>query len=153
MRMNTLRIDLPIRSIEHPVDEPSSSFVAAQIHIDQTSLIDLLKQFEQPLANREGSPDLAGSYGWLSKESAFNSLKGLENRANGKVILLGCICGIDECWPLLARVETTETTVIWSDFEQPYRSSNHPNSWDYSGFGPFVFDRIAYETELEKLLQ
>lgn len=135
------------------MDETSSSFVAAQIHIDQTSLIDLLKQFEQPFANHEGSPDLAGSYGWLSKEYAFHSLMGCESRSNGKIILLGCTCGIDECWPMLARVKTTETSVVWSDFEQPYRTSNHPNPWDYSGFGPFVFDRSAYEAELEKLLR
>jgi hypothetical protein len=151
--MNTLRIDLPIRSIDHPVDEHSSWFTAAQIQIDQTSLIDLLRQFEQPLADREGSPNLAGSYGWLDKETAKVGLQGLSNFRNSKIMLLGCTCGIDECWPLLARVEMTETSVIWRDFEQPYRSENHPNPWDYSGFGPFVFDRNAYQAELEKLLR
>ena len=60
-----------------------------------------------------------------------------------KVVLLGCECGEWGCWPLLATVELTEATVTWQDFEQPYRKSR-----DYSGFGPFEFDRHEYLSAL-----
>ena len=61
----------------------------------------------------------------------------------GKTPLLICSCGVPTCWPLLARVEADETWVTWSEFEQPHRPQ-----WDYTGFGPFRFDREDYERVL-----
>jgi len=60
--------------------------------------------------------------------------------ADGKSPVLGCECGEWGCWPLLARVVVDQDAVTWTDFEQPHRRDR-----DYSGFGPFVFDRRAYE--------
>ena len=59
---------------------------------------------------------------------------------DGKVVLLGCSCGEWGCWPLLARVVVGDDAVEWRDFEQPHRPVR-----DYAGFGPFVFERRAYE--------
>ncbi|MDX3112362.1 hypothetical protein [Streptomyces scabiei] len=39
----------------------------------------------------------------------------------GRIPLLGCLCGIWQCWPLTAHVETTPVTVAWSAFRQPGR--------------------------------
>lgn len=64
------------------------------------------------------------------------------------IYLLGCAgCGEVGCWPLLARVETTEHAVVWKDFRQPYRPSR-----DYSGFGPFVFEKSAYVSAVRSLM-
>jgi hypothetical protein len=64
----------------------------------------------------------------------------------GKIPVLGCQCGEWGCWPLLARVIVDETTVTWTEFEQPYRPDR-----DYTSFGPFVFRRTDYEAAIADL--
>ncbi|MFH8802591.1 hypothetical protein ACH4F6_23765 [Streptomyces sp. NPDC017936] len=54
--------------------------------------------------------------------------------------LLGCSCGIWGCWPLLARITATPTTVTWSSFHQPHRPH-----WGELAIGPFTFERGAFE--------
>ena len=49
-------------------------------------------------------------------------------------------------WLLEARVTVGERTVIWDNFRQPFRPKR-----EYSGFGPFVFDRTKYEAALAGL--
>lgn len=63
---------------------------------------------------------------------------------HGKVPVLGCECGEWGCWPLLAGIVADESTVTWTDFEQPHRKER-----DYSAFGPFVFDRQAYVSAVD----
>lgn len=58
--------------------------------------------------------------------------------------LLGCHCDEVGCWPLEARVIALHDTVTWTEFRQP----NKPQ-WDYTGFGPFVFERTQYERVVE----
>ena len=65
----------------------------------------------------------------------------------GQTTLLVCGCGIATCWPLIARIEADEETVTWSEFAQPHRPE-----WDYSGFGPCLFEREAYEEVLRELV-
>jgi hypothetical protein len=60
-----------------------------------------------------------------------------------KVWLLACQCGEVGCWPLEAKIEVNDRKVVWRDFRQPHRPT-----WDYSGFGPFIFERAAYEAAL-----
>ncbi|MCT9089088.1 hypothetical protein N4G70_09425 [Streptomyces sp. ASQP_92] len=61
----------------------------------------------------------------------------------GAIAVLGCSCGIWECWPLLTRITATAETVTWSDFRQPHRPA-----WGDLAMGPFVFPRPAYENAL-----
>jgi hypothetical protein len=58
----------------------------------------------------------------------------------GHAWLLACDCGEVGCWPLTARVIALADIVSWDNFSQDHR----PN-WDYSGFGPFRFQREQYE--------
>jgi hypothetical protein len=67
----------------------------------------------------------------------------LRDRNTGALCLLGCSCGIDACWPLLAMVRATATEVVWSGFYQP----NRPE-WGELALGPYVFRRSAYEETL-----
>ncbi|MFD3756336.1 hypothetical protein [Streptomyces sp. NPDC058622] len=67
----------------------------------------------------------------------------LRDRDPGALCLLGCSCGIDACWPLLATVRVTATEVAWSGFYQPHR----PN-WGELPLGPYVFPRPAYDEAL-----
>jgi hypothetical protein len=64
----------------------------------------------------------------------------------GKIPVLGCECGEWGCWPLLARVIVGDTTVTWTDFEQPYRPDR-----DYRSFGPFTFSRADYESAIAEV--
>ena len=90
----------------------------------------------------------AGGYGGLIPDhfdfgdlSAY--LLGRGNRqwpGRGRLWLLGCECGEVGCWPLEARVDAGTDLVVWTDFRQPHRPDR-----DYTGFGPFVFDREQYD--------
>ena len=69
--------------------------------------------------------------------------------ADDKRALLECACGEPGCWPLLATVTVGSAQVIWSGFEQPHRRADSAGGhWDYGGFGPFVFERAAYDAAL-----
>ena len=58
----------------------------------------------------------------------------------GAAWVLGCECGEVGCWPLTTQITVSDDTVTWSGFSQPHRTD-----WDYTGFGPFEFDRTEYE--------
>ncbi|MEU8433287.1 hypothetical protein AB0F18_10270 [Streptomyces sp. NPDC029216] len=60
----------------------------------------------------------------------------------GALCLLGCPCGIDTCWPLLARVQITATEVTWSGSYQIHRPE-----WGELPLGPYVSPRPAYGHE------
>jgi hypothetical protein len=61
--------------------------------------------------------------------------------ALSKATVLGCTCGIWECWFLLVKITLGDSVVQWSDFQQFYRE------WQYDLL--FTFDRVAYERELQ----
>lgn len=66
----------------------------------------------------------------------------------GGIYLLGCKdCGDVGCWPIVCSIVADDTTVTWKDFRQPHR----PNR-NYSAFGPFTFDRTAYEACTKQLV-
>ncbi|MFG2985944.1 hypothetical protein ACGFYQ_32650 [Streptomyces sp. NPDC048258] len=67
----------------------------------------------------------------------------LRHPESGALVLLGCPCGIDACWPLLATVTATERTVTWSAFHQPHRPQ-----WGELPLGPYTFPRAPYEEAL-----
>jgi hypothetical protein len=60
--------------------------------------------------------------------------------------VLGCDCGEWAHWALLCRIDVTDRAVTWAGFAQPRYPSR-----DYSGFGPFRFDRDDYEDALAEL--
>jgi hypothetical protein len=112
--------------------------------VNGRSLIEIVAAFE-----RKKGFTPAGGYGplipeWFScgpldryflgnfePDSYFVNLQG--------IYLLGCDCGDVGCWPLLAQIERSRDTVEWSQFRQPFRKE-----WDYTEFGPFVFDADQY---------
>ncbi|MER7052475.1 hypothetical protein [Streptomyces sp. NPDC000351] len=68
---------------------------------------------------------------------------GLRHQGSGALFLLGCPCGIDACWPLLATVTRTEQTITWGAFHQPCRPE-----WGELPLGPYTFLRAPYEASL-----
>ncbi|MDX6606512.1 MAG: hypothetical protein QOD14_1052 [Solirubrobacterales bacterium] len=123
-----------------------------RIKVNDTDLIELVREVELPSARADEEEELAGTYvglvpGYIRIDLASQFLGGtgtaISPDAKGKTALLSCDCGEVGCSPLLARVTVTEDTVTWDDFEQPTRPD-----WDYDDFGPFTFARSDYEQAL-----
>ncbi|WP_434035701.1 hypothetical protein [Formosa sp. 4Alg 33] len=126
----------------------------AKIMIDGIDLIELLSEFETPLAKKEGSPNIAGQYEGLNPTTLYKNLLNLEDSSNSednKSDILDCECGVWGCWSFMTKVEVVNAKIIWTDFEQLHRGKESHNYWDYSQFGPFVFDKVEYYSELEKI--
>ncbi|HZG16466.1 MAG TPA: hypothetical protein VE710_15860 [Candidatus Bathyarchaeia archaeon] len=136
---------------EERIGEESEKIV--KIYINERSFIDLVKEYETSFAG-----SIAGDYAWLWSDVVFLPSRHFLGEPiyeldfyNGKSAVLGCECGIVECWPLVAKITLTQDTVTWSDFEQPHRGPESAGGhWDYRTFGPFVFDRKEYESQLSK---
>lgn len=120
--------------------------------VDGVALADLAERSESA---HEYSP--TGGYGGLIP-AYFNFgdltkyFMGRADRqfpAPGRAYLLGCgDCGEVGCWPLDAAVVVTDDGVTWMGFRQPHRPDR-----DYTGFGPFVFDRYQYEEALRMAVE
>lgn len=113
--------------------------------IDGVALADLVTKFER----ENGYTDPAGGYGGIVP-SHFNlgplfsyflgNEEPIEGDKEGEIYTLFCECGEAGCWPLITHVRPMGQFIIWEDFVQPHRSQR-----DYTGFGPFVFERSDYE--------
>jgi len=66
----------------------------------------------------------------------------LRHLSHGGTVLLGCSCGNIDDGPFFAQVVATDSHVTWLEFENPMANGL---TWDYSDFGPFVFERDRYE--------
>ncbi|PWJ26319.1 hypothetical protein ATK17_2476 [Branchiibius hedensis] len=114
--------------------------------IDGVSLVVLARRVEEPAADAEGHPDLAGSYAPLVSEGLprehFLGRPYLSWFDDGDTVLLGCTCGDWGCWPLTAMVRVDARFVHWSHFRSGHRD------WDLGDLGPFRFERRAYERAL-----
>ncbi len=116
--------------------------------IDGVPLTELIDRFEADA----GMQPAGDAYGGLIPQ--FYRFGPMEDHFHGrstnsmgpKTPLLGCECGEWGCWPLMAHITVTTGLVIWDSFEQPHRTTR-----DYSGFGPFQFDRYQYDEALRDL--
>jgi hypothetical protein len=123
------------------------------IFIDGVNLVEILKEHESPFAGR-----IAGDYMGLPPEIVFLPSRHFLGEPvyeldfyEGKSAILGCKCGVIECWPFVAKITVNEEMVTWSDFEQPHRGPESAGGyWNYNQLGPFVFDRKQYEEALKK---
>ncbi|MFO0936870.1 MAG: hypothetical protein U0798_10190 [Gemmataceae bacterium] len=143
-------------------------FQPAEVRINGNPLIDLIRKAEEPwtlaeymaqqseLPNKDEYRLAPGDYHylscnrifkpsqeWLGVPSKLGFVLDDEDPRRGKAMVLGCTCGISECWFVQARIEVRQNTVHWSDFGQFHRPS-----WCYD-LGPFIFDREQYESQLD----
>jgi len=110
--------------------------------VDGESLVRLVGAFEAA----HGLSPSGGYAGLIPAHFNFGDLRsyylGLSDRqwpGTGRMWLLGCDCGEVGCWPLEVEATEQDGTVTWANFRQPHRPA-----WDYSAFGPFVFDADQY---------
>lgn len=140
-----------------PVDVPDARMVS--ILIDGEQLEALVERHELPIATAEGKPSLAGTYIGLDVNTVappsrhFLGAPSWEiYRYGERLQVLGCECGDPGCWPLVCRIQLRNDQIEWSDFCQAQRSGhNSLPEWSYADFGPFVFNREAYERALQEI--
>ncbi|MFI5937802.1 hypothetical protein [Actinoplanes sp. NPDC051494] len=116
--------------------------------IDGAPLTELIDKFEIA-ARMQPAGDCYG--GLIPEFYRFGPMadhfRGQSTAAPGsKTPVLGCECGEWGCWPLVTTITVTDDQVIWDAFEQPHRKAR-----DYSGFGPFRFERRRYDEALATL--
>ncbi|ONI79878.1 hypothetical protein ALI144C_24415 [Actinosynnema sp. ALI-1.44] len=116
--------------------------------VDGAPLTDLIDRFEIGAGMRPAGNVYGGLASWVFRSAPVEDyFHGLPADATGpRTALLACSCGDVGCWPLLARVTTTDEVVIWDDFQQPHRRAR-----DYTAFGPFQFDRDRYDVAVREL--
>ncbi|SRR5712692_6923891 len=149
--MDTIRLE-----IGRARDEPRT---AVDVFINGRNLLELVREVELPFWTAEGHPEQDSQYDGLPPEYVFLPSRHLLDEPNGvlgsnsseRVPIYIHSCGEPGCWPLQVQIELHDGKVVWKNFRQPHRSrpNAHVKVWDYSGLGPFVFDRQQYEAELD----
>jgi hypothetical protein len=113
-----------------------------RVLIGGRDLVDLVRAIELPAITRAARTDIAGSYAGLTPAEWADA----QPNDDGRVTVLGCDCGVAECWPLRVRVRRLGGTVEWSDFEGPLASGG------YEALGPFLFNVEQYDREVAAIL-
>ena len=153
----------PARAIRWP---EGGGFQPVEVRINGHPLLDLIRSAEEPWGQAENAaepsdpdtfsgPVVPGAYlypgartvllpsrEWLGSPSEPGFVLDAGDPRRGKAMVLGCTCGISECWFVQARIEVGVDRVRWSEFGQFHRPH-----WRYD-LGPFTFDRLQYEAQL-----
>jgi hypothetical protein len=149
--VDTFRLEIGNREVDVPV---SGTVDRVEVFVNGRNMVDILREVELPFAAREGKPNLAGDYIGLPPEDVFLPSPRLlgepathydRDGVEGKVAVLGCVCGDVGCWPFRVRITLRDDVVIWDGFEQPHR-----RAWRYDELRPFVFDRTQYLSALDR---
>jgi hypothetical protein len=135
---------------------PKGKEAGVQIIINGRNFIEILHDIELPSATREGHDHIAGAYSGLPAHRVFfpsrhflGEPEPIYSDGEGRTFVLECECGEPGCWPLAVRIEVREREVVWSDFQQPHRSSHSKaGEWRYDAIPSFTFDRQLYEQAL-----
>ena len=125
------------------------SFTEVVVTINDEPLLELIRQCEQSFAAKEGQASIAGGYAYLSLidfEELFlrTALEADLAQDERDVVLLGCPCGIWDCWYLALKIKFEENTVKFTDFTNPRRKD-----WQYGL--EFKFDRADFMSEISKV--
>jgi len=140
----------------HDKQNDNYQFKTVTILVNGKDIFELLKKYEMPFAIKEGSENIVGGYDGLAPETLLKNLTSPDEfdiDENGKVSILECECGCEGCWPMKTKVIDLEDKIIWKEFEQPHRTIDCHNFWDYTNFGQFSFDKNNYKEQLDKLSQ
>ena len=155
--------------IEDYVEEKAGfRFPVINIYINGSNLIDLVSEIENGQQGREKEK----SDRWQYIGFEVSHFERFRNEMLGKMIyprsvLLTCTCTYAECNCIMATIAIEAQTIIWSDLKSPWLGGKTPSPWideaeaqeldwhplDYSGLGPFIFDREQYLSALDSVTQ
>ena len=113
--------------------------------VDGRSFVELVTEYEESY----GWEDAGIHEGLVLGREQFQDLpqyllhgQSLELFGDHGTVLLGCTCGNIDDGPFFGKVLLADNQVTWLAFKNPMAEGL---DWDYSGLGPFVFDRGQYE--------
>ena len=121
------------------------------VTINDKPLLELIRQRERSFAAKDGQASVAGDYAYLSlidfKKLFLDAL--LPNRQlaasdERSVVLLGCPCGIWDCWYLALKIKFETETVKLYEFKNLRRKD-----WQYGL--EFRIDRVSFVSEISKI--
>lgn len=153
--------------IEDYIDvEFGFQFPTVNIYINQKNLIHLVEEIEHAYRApvQPGKP-LPQSYVGHSPEHTHRFREEFLGSTGRPIsVLLTCTCREELCNSIVARIMVDSTTVTWSEIRNPFLGGD-AEQWikmegadqadgypiDYSGLGPFVFDRKQYIDALNAL--
>ena len=125
------------------------SFTEVVVAINGELLLELIKRREQSFAAKDGQGCIAGGYAYLSLidfEELFlrTALEADLAQDERDAVILGCPCGIWDCWYLALKIKFETETVKLYDFTNPRRKD-----WRYGL--EFKFDRVSFVSEISKI--
>ena len=127
------------------------SFTEVVVTINDKPLLELIRQREQSFAAKDGQASIAGDYAYLSlidfKKLFLDALLPngqLAASSERSVVLLGCPCGIWDCWYLALKIKFEANAVKFTDFTNLRRKD-----WQYGL--EFKFDRVSFVGEISKI--
>lgn len=177
-RVNSIYFTRANKSYSEWVDDNTTEeipFTTTEVFIDNENLIEHLKRYETPLAEKVGHPEIAGLYIGNDPSNPLEVTNKLEDFSpNSQIDLFQC----EECLSALCPYRLTFNIrkegkyIYWFNFQQtksnypyigpPYKDSKKsPHQelmevkagWDYEGFGPFIFSEENYLLALGELRQ
>ena len=148
-------------SLREVVDPRGRLLKTADLFVNGRNFLDIIRDTEQPFADAEGHPRIAGKYIGIPWKLAIFPSRHLLGEYPPIVPagwdqgqLLRCTCGDAGCWPLLARIIVEGATIRWTDFKQPHRGpTSRTSHWRYDALPDLIFDRTAYEAALNPVIE
>ncbi len=138
------------------------------MYINDRDLIDLISEVEHKLFAADGEKVVRSNYiGYEVAQFERFSNEMLGRKTYPRSVLLTCTCTHAECNCIMADIAIETQTVTWSGLRSPwlggktyspfvseeeaFKGGWHP--LDYSGLGPFTFEREQYLFALEEVTQ
>ncbi|HMK46936.1 MAG TPA: hypothetical protein VK436_09950, partial [Methanocella sp.] len=120
-----------------------------EIKINGSSLINIIRETESRQSeprNYEGLSVLTSLY--PSKHLLDDPHPYYPAKYGGRIPVLRCVCGDLDCNPMYVKISVTDKDITWSDFFNPWETTEwRSNPVDYSSLR-FVFEKSQYESEL-----
>ena len=122
----------------------------AEIYINGVEITDIIRPIEQPYAEQEGHPELAGDYGHnpsgeLHKMLENALIEGTYEAEEGVELLCCRGCGECGCWSIEVYMKEDDKFVYW------YKIKHNHREWKYDL--TFKFEKEAYHQALKVLVQ
>jgi hypothetical protein len=134
-----------LRRVAFLSDRSDLECPVTRIRIDGRDFVDMIREVEQPFADADGTPSIAGSYRGLPPRSVLPPSEHFWGEPDGRRTRL-YLCGDCHeagCWDFQAVIRVEPDRVVWGPFFQPHRPR-----WDHSALGLLVFDRDQYAQAL-----